>query len=139
MTPEQTILVQNSYNRVYPVYNAVAESFYRRLFELDPSLRPLFPEDMHEQRLKLMTTFNIAVNGLRHPSSIVPILQKLGRLHADYGVQATHYVTMGDALLWTLQQCLGEQFTAEVESAWVAAYALIAEAMRADAELAQFS
>ena len=137
MTPEQTILVQNSYNQVYPVYDAVAESFYRRLFELDPSLRPLFPEGMREQRLKLMTTFNIAVNGLRHPSSIVPILKKLGRLHADYGVQAAHYVMMGEALLWTLRQCLGEQFTAEVETAWVAAFALIAEAMQSDAELVQ--
>ncbi len=41
-----------------------------------------------------------------------------------------HYDSVGAALLWTLEQGLGDAWTAEVKAAWAAAYALLAGVMR---------
>jgi len=51
-------------------------------------------------------------------------------------VRTEHYATVGSALLWTLEQGLGEQFTPEVREAWTAAYGLLAQVMQQGAEAA---
>jgi nitric oxide dioxygenase len=133
MTPEQMELVRSSFAVFYPsAYDAFAEDFYQRLFRMDPVIEALFPAEMKNQRLKLMTTFNIAVNGLRHPASIAPLLGKLGQLHEQAGVQPDHYATLGAALLATLEAQLGAEFTPEVAEAWSAAYGVITALMHAE-------
>ena len=140
MLPEQLDLVETSFAIFYPsALEAFAMHFYEHLFALDPGLRARFPGDMREQRQKLMTTLNIAVNGLRHPISLAPILANLGQLHNRLGVSGAHYQTMGAALQATLQQHLGTHYTPAVADAWVAAYIAITsmmEAELAEAELA---
>src|SRR6266487_2270126 len=126
MTPEQMVLVQESFRLVEPIADTAAELFYKRLFELDPSLRVLFPEDMRAQRRNLMQMLTIAVRGLRRLDAIVPAIQALGRRHAGYGVRPEHFDTVGAALLWTLAQGLGPAFTPEVRDAWVALYGVLA-------------
>ncbi|NDC57115.1 MAG: hemin receptor, partial [Alphaproteobacteria bacterium] len=54
MTPQQVTLVQESFDKVAPVGEAVARDFYHRLFVLDPALKPLFKGDMTEQGQKLI-------------------------------------------------------------------------------------
>lgn len=135
MTPEQRRLVQASWPRIAPHADAVAVAFYDRLFTLDPSLRALFRGSMDSQRDKLMQALTVVVRGLDRLDSIVPVLEGIGRRHADYGVMDAHYGTVGAALLWTLEQGLGDDFTPELRDAWTAAYGLIAGTMqRAAAE-----
>jgi len=137
MTPEQLILVQESWGKVIPVSDTAAQLFYGKLFELDPSLRELFKGDMAEQGKKLMTMINTAVNGLKRLESIVPAVQDLGRRHVDYGVKDEDYDTVGAALIWTLSQGLGDDFTDEVKDAWVTVYGILATTMKnAAAEVA---
>ncbi|MFL5805302.1 MAG: globin family protein [Roseiflexaceae bacterium] len=133
MTPEQITLVQTSFDHVLPIADTAAALFYGRLFELDPSLKPLFRGDLHEQGRKLMTMIRFAVKGLNRLDQLVPAVQELGRRHTGYGVEAGHYATVGAALLWTLGQGLGDQFTPEVEAAWVVVYTVLAETMKAAA------
>jgi len=127
MTPNQISLVQKSFG-VVPAEIA-AELFYARLFELDPSLRPLFKGDMKAQGRKLMDMIGVAVRGLNDLESIVPAVQELGVRHTGYGVTAGHYDTVGSALLWTLEKGLGAQFTDDVREAWTAAYTLLSTTM----------
>ena len=54
----------------------------------------------------------------------------LGRRHSGYGVQDKDYGTVGKALIWTLEQGMGEDFTPEVRDAWMAAYGMIAQVMQ---------
>jgi hemoglobin-like flavoprotein len=133
MTPAQKTLVQQSFARVAPISKQAAAMFYGRLFELDPQLRPLFRGDMKEQGHKLMQMLAVAVNGLDRLEEIVPAVQALGRRHLGYGVQDSHYDTVGEALLWTMQQGLGEAFTADTRQAWAEVYGLLAATMRAAA------
>ncbi len=130
MTPEQRALVQDSFERVEPLGDTVAALFYGRLFELDPSLRPMFRGDMQAQERKLLQALALAVRSLDHLETLVPILEALGRRHAAYGVKDEHYATVGAALLWTLRQGLGDGFTAEVEEAWATVYQLVATTMK---------
>ena len=118
MTPEKVALVQNSFAKVVPIAPQAAELFYGKLFELDPELKPLFKGDMTEQGAKLMKMIGTAVNGLTDLDAIVPAVQDLGKRHVGYGVVDSHYDTVGEALLWTLDQGLGPDFTDEVEAAW---------------------
>jgi hemoglobin-like flavoprotein len=60
-------------------------------------------------------------------------VQALGRRHAGYGVTDEHYDMVAEALLWTLQQGLGEYFTPDVAAAWCSAYAILADVMKAAA------
>jgi hemoglobin-like flavoprotein len=130
MNEQQIQLVQDSFEQVKPITNVAAELFYGRLFELDPALRPLFKGDMIEQKAKLMSTLAFAVAGLNQPEKLLPAVRQLGRRHAGYGVQNQHYQTVGSALLWTLGQGLGENFTPAVQEAWTAAYTLLASTMQ---------
>ncbi len=130
MNNEQVKLVQDSFAQVLPIADVAADLFYARLFEIDPSLRRMSPTDMAEQKHKLMLTLKFAVNSLSRLDELVPAVQALGRRHAGYGVKNEHYNTVATALLWTLEQGLGEAFTPEVKAAWVAVYTLLAKTMR---------
>jgi hemoglobin-like flavoprotein len=130
MTPEQIKRVQDSFAKVRPIAGTAADLFYGRLFEIAPQVRALFPEDMAEQKQKLMAMLGLAVANLAHPETVVPALQDLGRKHVAYGTQAAHYEPVGAALLWTLEQGLGPNFTPEVREAWTETCALVARVMQ---------
>ncbi len=130
MTPTQIKLVQDSFLLVLPIEDTAADLFYQRLFELDPSLRPLFKGDLAKQKKMLMQTLSVAVRGLSKLDAVVPVLEHLGQRHVDYGVEDRHYETVGAALLWTLEKGLGAAYTAETAAAWTAVYALIAKVMK---------
>ena len=94
-------------------------------------MRKLFPDDLTEQKQKLMAMLGTAVVNLHKLDTIVPAVQDLGRRHAGYGVTAEHYKPVGEALIWTLEQGLGEAFTPAVKAAWVEAYTTLAGTMQA--------
>ena len=129
MTPAQVACVQQSFAQVGPRADTIAARFYQRLFTLDPSVRPLFPDDLTTQGRKLMDMLGLVVRGLPRVDTIRPEVQALGRRHVQYGVHPEHYGTVGAALLWTLEQELGAAFTPEVREEWTTAYTVLAELM----------
>lgn len=130
MTPEQIALVQQTFKQVVPIAPQAADLFYDRLFEIAPSVRPLFPADLVEQKRKLFAMLATAVNNLHQVGTIMPAVQDLGRRHAGYGVSAAHYKPVGEALIWTLGKGLGDAFTADAKQAWIAAYTTLATVMQ---------
>jgi len=136
MTPEQKALVQQSFTQVLPISEQAAALFYSRLFQLDPSLRPLFRGDLKDQGKKLMQMLGFCVGKLNVIDEIVPAVKELGRRHAGYGVSDDAYQTVGAALLWTLEQGLGPAFTPDVKTAWTAVYGVLAATMQAGAAAA---
>lgn len=130
MTPTSQRLVRDSFAKIAPHAEAVAANFYDRLFIVDPSLRSLFKGNMSEQGRKLMTMIGTAVAHLDRLDTIVPTVQELGRRHVGYGVQPSHYQAVASALLWTLEQGLGDEFTPETRQAWVECYTILASTMQ---------
>ncbi len=137
MNTEHIKLVQESFSTVRPIAKTASELFYARLFQLDPSLKPLFKGDLEQQGRMLMNMLGSAVAGLSNLATLTPVLKDLGARHIHYGVEDRHYATVGDALLWTLEQGLGEQFTEDVHQAWVKAYAQMSSVMMLGAASAQ--
>ena len=126
-------LVQKSWQQVLPIAPQAGPLFYKNLFEAAPQLRALFKGDLDQQATKLMQMINVAVSKLNEPDVLLPALQQLGRRHAGYGVDAAHYAPVGAALLRTLEQGLGEQFTPTARQAWTDVYGVITQVMTAAA------
>jgi hemoglobin-like flavoprotein len=130
MTPEDIAVVQESFQKLASIADQVAEIFYHNLFSLDPQLKSLFPPDMHTQGSKLMQMIGLAVHGLKSPETLLPAVRELGRRHIAYRVEEKDYDTAGKALIRTLEQGLGADFTPQVKEAWLATYQLLAETMK---------
>ena len=130
MTPEQIESVRGTWKMVEPIADQAAELFYGKLFEIAPEVKPLFQGDMTEQGKKLMQMLGVAVSLLDKPGELTPALEALSQRHVGYGVEEAHYAPVGEALIWTLEQGLGDAFTEEVKAAWVAAYVALTDTMK---------
>jgi hemoglobin-like flavoprotein len=130
MTPEQIRLVKASWQQVLPIRAAAADLFYARLFEIAPDVRPLFKRDIHAQGVMLMKMLDTVVASLDRLDTLLPVAGQLARRHVGYGVQPQHYDIVGTALIWTLEQGLGQAFTPQVRHAWLSAYSTLACAMK---------
>lgn len=140
MQLRQIELVQQSFNKVKPIADKAAELFYDRLFEIAPQVKPMFANsDIKEQGKKLMHTLSLAVQGLKDLETLIPFVQQLGVKHAGYGVTADQFQPVAEALLWTLEQGLGEDWNDDLKQAWIEAYTLLSTVMIEAMEQAEAS
>ena len=107
--------------------------FYERLFEANPSFRPLFKNDMRIQGVKLMTMLAMIVDNLPEPGQVLPAIRDLAVRHIEYGVKRADYDALREALLWTIEQVLGTDCTPAVRDAWTVCYDELAGEMKAAA------
>jgi hemoglobin-like flavoprotein len=133
MNSTQVKLVQESFAKVAPISEQAAVIFYDRLFEVAPAVRAMFPDDMTEQRRKLMGVLAAVVNGLSNLESILPAASALAKRHVGYGAKPEHYPVVGSTLLWTLEKGLGNAWTPDVAAAWTAAYGTLSGYMISEA------
>lgn len=129
MTTEQINLVQQSWNKVLPVAKEAGLSFYDKLFEAAPGVRHLFKHDIGEQANKLVTVLGYVVTKLNQMEELLPEVKKLGIRHNNYGTEPLHYEVVGQCLIATLKEGLKDEWSAEVQDAWVTAYNTIKNVM----------
>lgn len=130
MEQDKIHLVQETWQQIVPIADTAAELFYERLFDTSPAIKNLFAKtDMTVQKGKLLHTLTSVIENLHEPAGLMDDIENLGRRHAGYGVEAKHYDLVGEALLWTLEQGLGEAWTLDVSDAWCEAYQMITTPM----------
>lgn len=134
MTAEQILRLRKSFSLVKRQADVAGFYFYRQLFDLDPTLRPLFQTDIELQALKLTNTLDEALDLLNRPIELAMTLRELAERHSDYGVKPEQYATIGTAMISMLEDILGSEFTLETRQAWVALYHLVSGAMLQVAE-----
>jgi len=130
MTDEQISTIKRTWRlirQVDPIL--VGDLFYSKLFTDNPSLRNMFPAPMDEQYLKLINMMNILVARLDRLDELNDDIAAMARRHRGYGVRPAHYKMTGKALLWTLQQGLGKDWTDEVKEAWTSCYSILSATM----------
>ncbi|MES9970951.1 MAG: globin family protein [Candidatus Thiodiazotropha sp.] len=130
MSPNEIMTVKQSWAKVVPISEQAANLFYTRLFEVYPEVKPYFKGDMQLQGRKLMNMIDMAVNSLDDLDPMLEAIRDSGKRHAGYGVKTEDYDKVADALLWTLEQGLGEAFTDEVRHAWVSTYTALSSVMK---------
>lgn len=130
MTEEQILLVKKSWKKFRGVNpSIVGDLFYSKLFNDNPALRKMFPTEMEKQYEKLIDMLNAIVNRLDRLNEISEEIQAMAQRHVGYGVKPSHYKLVGNALLWTLEKGLGDDWTEEVKTAWVTCYTLLSDTM----------
>lgn len=135
MTPKQIELVQKTFKQLAEQADETAANFYEHLFRLEPELRPLFTNNMHHQGQKLMAALAIFIFSLDEPGDVPPMLRRLGARHSHHGIPASAYATAQQALMATLEDRLGSQFTPDAQVAWMALFSHLAEAMTSTVEV----
>jgi len=135
MTGQEIIVVKKSwgiFRNIDPVL--IGDVFYSRVFYKAPALKKMFPASMDGQYKKMIDMLSVMVARLERVEELSTDISELARRHVAYGVKAWHYAIVGDALLWTLEQGLGRDWTAEVKDAWASCYQMLAGAMIAAAD-----
>ena len=130
LTPRQVQLVESSFDQFLAEGDAAVLRFYERLFETAPELRGLFPADIGRQSRKFLQSLKLIVHSLSSTERAALVLQRLGDRHREYGVEAGHYDVVGQVLVDTLSEILGDSFTSDVRGAWSSAFQLISSIMR---------
>jgi hemoglobin-like flavoprotein len=131
----QQQLVRTTFATLAVMPEVAGALFYERLFAVNPGFKPLFKNDMRLQGVKLMTMLTMVVYNLPEPSQILPAIRDLAVRHAKYGVRLADYDALKEALLWTLEEALGEDFTPAIREAWTVCYDELADEMKAAAGL----
>lgn len=130
MTNKQIDLVKSSWAIVATIDPVtVGGLFYNRLFEIAPQLKHMFRNPMPEQSKKLLAMINYVISKLNKLEDILDEVAKLARRHVSYGVKPDHYTLVGEALLWTLEKGLADNWNSEVKEAWRDCYQILSSAM----------
>jgi hemoglobin-like flavoprotein len=130
--------LETSFDLVAPRGDELMDEFYSRLFAAAPAVRPLFPDDMQRQKTMLLGALVLLRKSLRNLDAIVPKLRDLGARHVAYGARPEHYPVVGAVLIASMAAIAGDDWRPEHESAWGAAYEIVAAMMiegAAEAEL----
>lgn len=127
LSARQSAMIRESFALLRERLEPASIYFYEALFARDPSLRAMFRDDLAGQGMKFMTTLGMVIENIDRPETLGDRFEELGKGHALIGVKAAHFPPMGEALIDTLRNELGEGFTDELEAAWRAAYAELSE------------
>ncbi|SDX25506.1 NAD(P)H-flavin reductase [Amycolatopsis xylanica] len=123
-------LIRDAWDKAEPFLPEISQFFYGMLFTLAPATRDFFPINMEVQRGRLVRALVHIVQMVDRPDDLVPFLKQLGRDHRKFGVIPRHYEAVGTALLASLKNHLGPDWTPEVERAWAEAFTIVARAMQ---------
>jgi len=129
LTQAQKKLILQSFKRVEPALDLVAQLFCLKLFRLDPSLRKKFSGPVEVQARKFAAGAKLAMISLGHEDGLAPTLKLLGARHRQMGIRTRHYRTMSRALVWTLERSLDKAFDRDTKDAWNALLAQFTKVM----------
>jgi hemoglobin-like flavoprotein len=129
MTPEDIALIRVSFRKLGPRLNDVGPVFYARLFKVNPGLRAIFPLNMNSQSRALIAMLELIVKMLDLQDKLIPLIHYLGERHAVLNVKPEHFPPFGEALMWTLESFLREDFTPETRRAWQEAFQFMTDNM----------
>ena len=146
LTDNEKKLIASSFRLLVPVSETVADLFYGYLFQDKPQYRDLFPEDMTRQKRKLVTMLAFIANSIdwtedqwmeevNPEDDLCLVVLALGRRHHNlYKIPDDAYGPVEDALMWSLDQGLGEAFTPDLQQAWTKLYRVLETTMKMGAK-----
>lgn len=126
LTENQLMLVRETWQKIIPIQEKAAELFFARLIEISPTVKESFAEDMTSQGHDFISLLSHAVDALDDWTVIAPKVVERSRREWNDSTEDKRYDSVAEALLWTLATGMGNDFTDEIEEAWVSAYFLLA-------------
>lgn len=129
MTPQQILLVRNSFAAAEPNRERLTAVFFAELFARQPSLRPLLDGGSARRGAEMFYGLSAIVGSLGRLHPILPAFEWLAIRYARKGVGAAQYRAVEAALLAAFEFGLGDAFTPKLAEAWSAACRIVAGVM----------
>lgn len=105
------------------------QQFYENLLGEYPELSVLFPS-IKSQASSMAGILSLVISQLDNLTRVREVLISLGKRHSRIiGVEVTHYELVGNALLRTLADRIQDDFTPELENAWIKFFTYITNMM----------
>lgn len=121
-------LVRASIETIGDGNTELSSLFYTRLFQLEPSLTDIFDGGvpmLNRKFINMLLTFKTAKN----LDALVPALQAMAKRHFGYGAEVAHFAPFREALIYALEQKLGDGFGDELRAAWLSIYDSVCKVM----------
>ena len=121
--------LESSFGALKPQGAELVEAFYNKLFADHPEVRKMFPDEMKDQRKKLLQSLAFVVANLRNPDALSGKLKELGAGHLKYGTTAEHYSIVRDCLLSVMADTAGDLWNDQLQDDWITAINAVAGIM----------
>jgi hemoglobin-like flavoprotein len=127
---QQAELLRDTFEIVLAADDTFPARFYELLFAAHPEVQPMFrSHSPGAQRKMFAQKLAAIVDHFDDPQWVERELSALAGAHVGYGVTPEMYPWVGEALIATLAEACGEQWSEAAEQAWLAAYARLTHAM----------
>lgn len=144
MNTEKTVLYSWSALKKHDNYEEKAGGIlFQQLFRRCPETKTLFgfPLDMdtdsssilQSRRFKIHSMYFIEMLdkalGMAEAKQMEGNLKQLGALHSEYGVKNEYFPIMGEALFYTLEELLKDEWNEDLKAAWKGLYGRLSSQM----------
>ena len=106
--------------------------FYNRMFTHHPELKNMFnmgnQQSGRQQTALAMAVLAYAEN-IANPAVLMPAVDRIGHKHTSLDIRPEHYSIVGEQLITSIKEVLGDAATPEIVDAWTAAYNQLAQLM----------
>lgn len=121
--------LEQSFKLLAPRGPELVDRFYAHLFSKHPAVRPMFPDDMSEQKKKLLASLVLVIENIRNTEKLAQPLKDMGSRHVGYGTQPEHYPVVRDTLVSVMADMAGEAWNEQLSSDWNGALDFVASVM----------
>lgn len=125
LTDKEIKIIKDSIPFLKEHGKSLSINFYNNMFTNNPEVKKYFNMDNQKsgkQPEALSQSILAAANHIDNLSAILPVVERIGKVHCHIGIQPKHYPIVGKNLLITLKSMLGDSATDEFMAAWAKAY-----------------
>src|SRR5262249_15176377 len=119
-------LVRRTFTQLAVHEDEATALFNRRLVELNPALVFFVVDESGTQRHRPLEILARVIALIDKPAALSAQL-KLLQTQQQRNVTQDHLPQVGEALLWVIENRLGEDFTPDIRAAWVHFYGFLGE------------
>lgn len=132
MTSDQIQLVKGTIPVLREHGVLLTTHFYKRMFEHNPELKHVFNMG-NQQNSKQQTALAMAVlayaEHIENPTVLLNAVDHIGQKHTSLDIRPEHYAIVGQHLIASISEVLGEDASPELLEAWTLAYNQLAAIM----------
>lgn len=132
LTPEQAAIIKSTVPVLAQYGEVITTRFYADMLAANPALKNIFNNTHqatgHQPRALAGSLYAYAAN-ISDLGKLSPAVELICHKHASLNIKAEHYSIVGEFLLKTMANVLGDAATAEILDAWGAAYWQLANIM----------
>ncbi|HAM75827.1 MAG TPA: NO-inducible flavohemoprotein, partial [Alcanivorax sp.] len=130
LTADQLAVIKATVPVLQEHGETLTRHFYQRMFEHNPEVRPYF-NPAHQrsgsQQRALAGAICAYAQHVDNPAALTDAVELIAQKHVSLGIRPEHYPIVGENLLASIKEVLGDAATDDIIDAWAAAYGALAD------------